>query len=290
MTTKILLTGANGQLGWELQRARPDNVELIALGREALDISDADAVAQRVAELKPDWIINAAAYTAVDKAESDAANAAAINVSGARHLAEAAAATGVRLVHVSTDFVFDGCKSRPYQPDDETNPAGVYGATKRDGEEAVREAMADEALIVRTAWVYSAHGANFVKTMLRLMNDRDELGVIEDQVGTPTWAAELAKVLYLAIERQLRGTYHWTDTGVASWYDFAVAIHDIGRSLGLIERDVTINPIPTEAYPTPAARPAYSVLSKDAMRQATGYTGMHWREALTNMMKELEHG
>ena len=290
MTTKILLTGANGQLGWELQRARPDTVELIALGREALDISDADAVAQRVAELKPDWIINAAAYTAVDKAESDAASATAINVAGARHLAEAAAANGVRLAHVSTDFVFDGCKSRPYQPDDETNPAGVYGATKRDGEEAVREAMADEALIVRTAWVYSAHGANFVKTMLRLMRDREELGVIEDQIGTPTWAAELAKVLYLAIERQLRGTYHWTDTGVASWYDFAVAIHDIGRSLGLIERDVTINPIPTEAYPTPAARPAYSVLSKDAMRQATGYTGMHWREALTNMMKELEHG
>ncbi len=290
MTTKILLTGANGQLGWELQRARPDTVELIALGREALDISDADAVAQRVAELKPDWIINAAAYTAVDKAESDAANATAINVAGARHLAEAAAANGVRLAHVSTDFVFDGCKSRPYQPDDETNPAGVYGATKRDGEEAVREAMADEALIVRTAWVYSAHGVNFVKTMLRLMRDREELGVIEDQVGTPTWAAELAKVLYLAIERQLRGTYHWTDTGVASWYDFAVAIRDIGRSLGLIERDVMINPIPTEAYPTPAARPAYSVLSKDAMRQATGYTGMHWREALTNMMKELEHG
>ncbi len=287
---RILLTGANGQLGWEMQRVCPAHVELVALGRDGLDVRDRGAVIAKVAEVKPDWIVNAAAYTAVDKAESDEAGAAAINVDGVRHLAEAAADSGVRLAHVSTDFVFDGCKSRPYQPDDEMNPAGVYGTTKRLGEDAVREVLGEQALIVRTAWVYSSHGSNFVKTMLRLMSERDELGVIEDQVGTPTWAAELARVLYLSIDRSLVGTYHWTDTGVASWYDFAVAIHDIGHSLGLLEREITINPIPTEAYPTPAARPAYSVLSKDAMRQAIGYTGMHWRAALNQMMKELSNG
>ena len=287
---RILVTGANGQLGQELQRARPEAVELVAFGRQELNIADSSAVGAKVAEIRPDWIINAAAYTAVDKAESDEDNAIAINVTGARNLAEAALGSGARLAHVSTDFVFDGCKSRPYQPDDAMNPSGVYGETKRQGENAVRDVMGDSALIVRTAWVYSAHGNNFVKTMLRLMREREELGVIEDQVGTPTWAAELAKVLYLAIDRSLEGTYHWTDTGVASWYDFAVAIHDIGRSLGLLTRDVTIRPIATEAYPTPAARPAYSVLSKDATRQATGYTGMHWRAALTNMMKEIENG
>ncbi len=288
--TRILVTGANGQLGWELQRARPAAVELVPLGRDVLDICNREAVNRTIADLHPDWIINAAAYAAVDQAESDQDRAAAINNLGARHLAEAAAAHGVRLAHVSTDFVFDGRKSRPYLPDDETNPVSVYGITKRDGENAVRELLGDDALIVRTAWLHSSHGANFVKTMLRLMNKWRKLDIIEDQIGTPTWAAELAKVLYLAVDRQLRGTYHWTDTGVASWYDFAVAIHEIGRSLGLIKRDVTINPIPTEAYPTPAARPPYSVLSKDAMRRAIGYTGMHWREALTNMMKELEHG
>ncbi len=288
--TRILVTGANGQLGWELQRACPDGVELTALGREGLDVCDADAVMAKVAEVAPDWIVNAAAYTAVDKAESDERGAAAINVAGARHLAEAASAAGARLLHVSTDFVFDGCKSRPYQPDDTMNPAGVYGATKRAGEDAIRAVLGEQALIVRTAWVYSAHGGNFVKTMLRLMATRDELGVIEDQVGTPTWAAELARVLYMSIDRSLAGTYHWTDTGVASWYDFAVAIQEIGLSLGLLAREVAINPIPTEAYPTPAARPAYSVLGKDAMRQAVGYTGMHWRKALTHMMKELQNG
>ncbi len=288
--TSILVTGANGQLGQELQRAVPQGVALIALGRQELDIADASAVSRKVAEVRPDWIINAAAYTAVDKAESDEEMAMAINVTGAENLASAALEFGARLAHVSTDFVFDGCKSRPYQPDDAMNPAGVYGETKQKGEQAVREVMGDDALIVRTAWVYSAHGNNFVKTMLRLMSEREELGVIEDQVGTPTWAAELAKVLYLAIDKSLAGTYHWTDTGVASWYDFAVAIHELGRSMGLLPRDVTINPISTEAYPTPAARPAYSVLSKEAMRQATGYTGMHWRAALNNMMKELENG
>lgn len=287
---KVLITGAGGQLGWELQRAAPDGIELQALSRKALDISDSDAVNNVVAQFQPDWVINAAAYTAVDKAESDQASAEAINVEGAANLAAAAKANQSRLAHVSTDFIFDGCKSSPYLADDRAHPMGVYGETKWRGEEAVRAVDADNALIVRTAWVYSSHGANFVKTMLRLMNERTELGVIEDQVGTPTWAAELARVLYRAIENDLRGTYHWTDTGVASWYDFAVAIHDIGREMELIDNAVVIKPIPTEAYPTPAARPAYSVLSKEAMRQAIGYTGMHWRKALENMMREIKNG
>jgi dTDP-4-dehydrorhamnose reductase len=287
---KVLVTGANGQLGWELQRFRPEGVELVALSRQDLDISDTAAVSARVAQESPDWIINAAAYTAVDKAESEVSSAEAINVAGAKNLALAARETGARLVHVSTDFVFDGEKSRPYQADDNTNPRGVYGETKCRGEEAVSAVLEDNALILRTAWVYSSHGNNFVKTMLRLMNERDELGVVEDQVGTPTWAAELARVIYMAIDQSLSGTYHWTDMGVASWYDFAQSIYEIGRSLGLTEREVTINPIPTEAYPTPAARPAYSVLSKDALRHAIGYNGIHWRTALTNMLKEVKNG
>ena len=288
--TRVLLTGANGQLGWELQQSKPGSIDLFPLSRADLDISDATAVAAKVAEIAPDWIINAAAYTAVDKAETDVDSADAINHAGARNLAEAAVHSGARIAHISTDFIFDGLKSRPYQPDDAPNPTGVYGATKLKGEEAVREVTEGRALIIRTAWVYSAHGNNFVKTMLRLMNDRDQLGVIEDQVGTPSWAAELARVTYMAIGKSLEGTYHWTDTGVASWYDFAQSIYEVGRSLSLIDQEVMVNPITTEDYPTPAARPSYSVLSKDSMRQAIGYTGIHWRAALTQMLKEIKNG
>ncbi|MGV6857574.1 MAG: dTDP-4-dehydrorhamnose reductase [bacterium] len=286
----VLITGAAGQLGWELQRCIPQGWKVLAMDVDKLDITDAEQVMSVVASEKPDWIFNAAAYTAVDKAESDEERARAINATGARHLAEAAKAHGARLLQVSTDFVFDGTKSTPYTAEDPTNPVGLYGQTKLEGEQAVEEVLGNETLIVRTAWVYSMHANNFVKTMLRLMGERDKLGVVADQIGTPTWAAELARVLYLMAERDLRGIYNWTDAGVASWYDFAHAIHELALEQGLLETPVKLTPIPAAAYPTPAARPAFSVLDKDPLREAIGYTGMHWRDALKKMLKELKHG
>ena len=287
---KILVTGANGQLGWELQRAKPNDCELTALSRDQLDITDLEQVIRSINSIKPDWVINAAAYTAVDKAESDSAGAYAINAEGAANLATAAQAINSCLLHISTDFIFDGKNNRPYLPEDVPNPLGIYGASKLAGEQKVREILGGETLIIRTAWVYSAHGNNFVKTMLRLMGERDTLGVIEDQVGTPSWAAEIARAVYLSIENNLRGVYHWTDTGAASWYDFSVAIYELGKEAGLINNSVTINPIPTEAYPTPAERPPYSILNKDSLRKAINYTGKHWRDSLSQMIMEIKNG
>ncbi len=287
---KILVTGANGQLGWELQRAKPDDCELVALARDQLDITDLDEVTLLFNSIKPDWIINAAAYTQVDKAESDSEEAYAINAEGAANLAMAAEGYRARLLHVSTDFIFDGRHHRPYLPDAEPHPLGVYGASKLAGEQKVREILGKDTLILRTAWVYSSHGNNFVKTMLRLMNERDTLGVVEDQIGTPSWAAETARVIYLSIKHNLHGVYHWTDTGTASWYDFSVAIYGLGKEIGLLNNSVLINPIPTEDYPTPAVRPPYSVLNKDSLRVAIGYTGQHWRDALRQMLMELKNG
>ena len=287
---KILITGSAGQLGWELQKARPKNIEIAAFDLPELDVSNIDLVRQYVKNEQPDWIVNASAYTAVDKAESDSEVAYLVNAEGAKNLATVAKENTIRLLHVSTDFVFDGSQGAPYQPEDATNPLGVYGASKLQGDLAVQEILGDKALIIRTAWVYSAHGNNFVKTMLRLMNERDELGVVDDQIGTPTWAAELAKVIYLAIEKNLVGMHHWTDAGAASWYDFAEAIYQLGREMKMIDHEMLVKPIPTEAYPTPAARPANSVLSKNSIREAVGYTGMHWRTALANVLQELKHG
>jgi len=287
---KILITGSAGQLGWELQRTCPDNIELAAFDLPELDVSDIDLIRQYVKNEQPEWIINASAYTAVDKAEGDSDLAYLVNAEGAKNLAIVAKENNIRLLHVSTDFVFDGSQGAPYLPDDAVNPKSVYGASKLQGDQAVQEILADDALIIRTAWVYSAHGNNFVKTMLRLMNERNEMGVVEDQIGTPTWAAELAKVIYLAIEKDLRGMHHWTDAGAASWYDFSEAIYQLGRNMEMIDHEVQINPIPTEEYPTPAARPANSVLDKNSLRGALGYTGMHWRAALENVLKELKHG
>ena len=285
---KILVTGANGQLGWELQRAKPKECELTALSRDQLDITDIDEVTLLLNSIKPDWIVNAAAYTAVDKAESDSESAYAINTEGAANLAMAAEGYSARLLHVSTDFIFDGQHHRPYLPEAEPNPLGVYGKSKLAGEQKVREILDEDTLILRTAWVYSSHGNNFVKTMLRLMGERDTLGVVEDQIGTPSWAAEIAKAIYLSIEHNLRGVYHWTDTGAASWYDFSVAIYELGKEVGLLNNPVLINPIPTEEYPTPAVRPPYSVLNKDSLRAAIDYKGQHWRDALRQMLMELK--
>ena len=288
MIQKVLITGAAGQLGRELLRSVPEGVECIAATREILDIADAAQVRAFVRRERPGLIINAAAYTAVDKAESEQELAAAINVNGAANLATACAENGSRLIHVSTDFVFDGTFSTPYLPDAPTSPLGEYGRSKLAGEQAVVAGL-PSALIMRTAWVYSAFGGNFVKTMLRLMAEREELSVVADQVGTPTWARGLADALWLAADQSdLQGLYHWTDAGVCSWYDFAVAIAEEALEIGLLQRMPRIHPIPGSAYPTPAARPAFSVLDKNSTWAVLKTEGLHWRSQLRSMLKELK--
>lgn len=288
MIQKVLITGAAGQLGRELLRSVPEGVECIAATREILDIADAAQVRAFVRRERPGLIINAAAYTAVDKAESEQELAAAINVNGAANLATACAENGSRLIHVSTDFVFDGTSSTPYLPDAPTSPLGEYGRSKLAGEQAVVAGL-PSAFIMRTAWVYSAFGGNFVKTMLRLMAEREELSVVADQVGTPTWARGLADALWLAADQSdLQGLYHWTDAGVCSWYDFAVAIAEEALEIGLLQRMPRIHPIPGSAYPTPAARPAFSVLDKNSTWAVLKTEGLHWRSQLRSMLKELK--
>ena len=284
---KILITGADGQLGYELQRTVPAGYECIATDKDDLDITNAEAVNAFVATTNPDVIINSAAYTAVDKAEEETELAIAINTTGAANLAQVCKDKGIKLIQVSTDFVFDGKACTPYPVDAPTDPDGYYGKTKRDGDNSVLEILADDAFIIRTSWLYSAHGNNFVKTMLRFMKEREELGIIADQVGTPTWAKPLADAIWKAIEINATGMHHWSDAGVASWYDFAYAIMEEGVALGLLDKTITINAITTADYPTPASRPCYSVLDKTSSWQALGIKSEHWRVALRQMMQEL---
>lgn len=285
---KILITGASGQLGRELQSSAPVQMDVTALDREALNICDEKRVREVFAELTPDVIINGAAYTAVDKAEQESTLAFKVNRDGAIFLARAAKSSNARLVHVSTDFVFDGMQAFPYFIDDHANPLSAYGASKLAGEQAVLETLGDRALVFRTSWLYSAHGHNFVKTMLRLMRERDQLRVVTDQVGTPTWAQGLAKAIWLAVSMNtLSGVHHWTDAGVASWYDFAVAIQEEALSLDLLEKAIDIRPIMTWQYPLPAKRPGYSVLDKTVTWNALNLYSEHWRVLLRKMLKQL---
>jgi dTDP-4-dehydrorhamnose reductase len=286
---KVLITGAGGQVGWELQQTVSTDIEITALHRVELDIADQAAVMSVIKELQPNLVINAAAYTAVDKAEEEVDRAYKVNVEGAANIARAVEDCSARLIHISTDFVFDGTGTKPYLPGDEPKPSGVYGASKLQGERAVMAETSGRAVILRTAWVYSVHGSNFVKTMLRLMAKREELGVVDDQVGTPTWAKELAKTIWLiAGKTDMQGTYHWTDDGKASWYDFALAIQEEAYGLGLLQKTIPIKPIKTEEYPTPARRPAYSVLDKTSTLEALDCKAPHWRESLIKMLIELK--
>ncbi|MBU0653743.1 MAG: dTDP-4-dehydrorhamnose reductase [Gammaproteobacteria bacterium] len=284
---KVLITGANGQLGLELQATCPANISLIAAGRDMLDITDPQQVAAALAEHQPDAIINAAAYTAVDKAESDVENAYAINHSAAATLAKLAHQNNIYLVHVSTDFVFDGLQSTPYATDAPTNPQGVYGASKLAGELAVQE-HCPTAAIIRTSWLYSIYRGNFVKTMLRLAAERDSLGVVVEQVGSPTWTRTLADTIWAFMDAKPQGIFHCSDQGVASWYDFAVAIQEEACNIGLLDKTVPVKPLLTAEYPTPASRPAYSVMDKRTTESVLGYTLPHWRVSLRQMLSELK--
>jgi len=279
---KVLITGAGGQLGGALQRTAPASAELNAIDVEDVDLTDAAMLRARLAVEAPDMILNAAAYTAVDKAEEEEDAAHAINCEAVAVMAEAMATSGGKLVHVSTDFVFDGAQSRPYRPDDERAPLSVYGRTKAAGEDHLRA----EDLLVRTAWVYEAGGQNFVRTMLRLMNERDVLNVVVDQIGSPTWATGLARTIWGLVEADASGSYHHADSGAASWYDFAVAIAEEAQALGMVDTVPEIRPIPTADYPTPARRPAFSLLDCSATRDVLGDAPVHWRSNLRAMLRE----
>lgn len=286
---RILVTGAGGQLGRELVRMAPAGAELVARDRQALDVGDRTAVLEGLRALRPAVVVNAAAYTAVDKAESDPEAASRGNADGPGFLAEGCREVGARLVHVSTDFVFDGATSRPYRPGDPPAPLGVYGATKLEGERRVLREIPNRSLIVRTAWVYSSHGRNFVLTMIRLMRERGTVRVVSDQVGTPTSARELAIALWDLIRLDATGVHHWTDAGVASWYDLAEAVRRLGQTRGLVPSNARVVPISTSEFPTPARRPAYSVLDKSSTWSILGRTSRHWLDTLDEILAECAH-
>lgn len=276
----FLVTGANGQLGNELKLLLQDKAAYV--DRDELDITDEEAVKAYVGQGKWDAIINCAAYTAVDKAESDEALAEKINVKGPENLAK----TGIPLVHVSTDYVFDGTNYRPYVETDEVNPQSVYGKTKLAGEQAVL-ANAQTAVIIRTAWLYSTFGNNFVKTMRKLGKERDSLNVVFDQVGSPTYARDLAQAIVDILPQLKPGmkeVYHFSNEGVCSWYDFATAI------MAQSDLDCDVLPIESKDYPTPAKRPHYSVLNKGKIKKDFGIKINHWAVSLAECVEKLENG
>jgi dTDP-4-dehydrorhamnose reductase len=286
---QILLTGKDGQLGEELYPLLSSMANVIAVGRDSCDLANPEAIRQVVDKTQPDIIVNAAAYTAVDKAESEAELAMAINGNAPGILATEAEKLGASLIHVSTDYVFNGEKNTPYLETDKTQPLGLYGESKLAGEQAILATNAN-AIILRTAWVYGAGGkGNFVKTMLRLAAQREELGIVVDQVGSPTWTGDLARAIVDLIPRlnsETYGVYHYTNSGVTSWYDFAVAIFEEAQTLGIPLKIQQVKPITTAEYPTPARRPAYSVLSGRKISELLGSFPPHWRQGLRNMLKQ----
>ena len=283
---KVLVTGARGQLGRTLLANAPPGWQMSGTDRMQLDIADANHVNAVVTQEQPDVVINTAAYSAVDLAETNVSDAQRVNVSGVANLARAAGAAGARLVHLSTDFVFDGQATQPYPPDAEPHPLGAYGHSKRDGEEQVRSMLADRSVILRTAWLYSEFGGNFVHTMLRLLREKETLNVVSDQVGSPTWARSLADVIFAFVARpELAGTYHWTDAGQTTWYDFACAIQEEAVDLGLVASSTTIHPVSSGDYGAPATRPAYSVLDCSATARDLDIRQVPWRDNLRRMLE-----
>lgn len=293
---KILLLGKNGQVGWEAQRALAPLGELVALDRHGSDglcgdLEQVDALADTVRRLAPDVIVNAAAYTAVDKAEHEVARAQVINAGAVAMLAQQAFAVGALLVHYSTDYVFDGSGEQPWREDDVPAPLSVYGATKLAGEQAIRASHCDH-LIFRTSWVYAARGANFARTMLRLAAEREQLSVIDDQIGVPTGAELIADVSAHAIrstlkDRSLCGTYHLAAAGQTSWHAYASFVIDHARRTGATLAVQKISPIPTANYPTPATRPLNSRLDTRRLRSRFGLHLADWRDGVARMLAEL---
>ncbi len=279
----ILVTGGNGQLGNSIKKISSDYPQHTFFFTDVpeVDITNLELLDRLMEEKSVDAIINCAAYTAVDKAESDVILAESINVAGPKNLAEAAKKRGAKLIHVSTDYVFNGTANEPLKEEAQTDPIGVYGRTKLAGEQAVKDSGCD-ALVIRTAWLYSEFGNNFVKTMLRLGREREQLGVVFDQVGTPTYAPDLAVAIMTLLDKGFTGfdLYHFSNEGVISWYDFTKAIFRLENI------NITLNPIESCEYPTPAKRPAYSVLNKKKIK-AAGVSVPYWEDSLRVCLKEL---
>lgn len=282
---KIIVIGSHGQLGSELRElaSQYKDYQFFFFDKEHVDIVNKEEVDQKIDEIQPDFLVNCAAYTAVDKAEADASLAFAINSDAVRYLAEACTRNNVKFVHVSTDYVFDGKGTHPYKETDPVSPANVYGQSKLKGEEEAQKANPG-VIILRTAWVYSTYGANFVKTMLRLMQSKPEIGVVADQFGTPTNAADLADAIMQIIVggKWVPGIYHFTNDGLITWYDFATEIKKLSNA------SCTVNPITTAQYPTPAQRPQYSVLDKTKIQQTFGIKLKDWKASLEKCIEKMK--
>ena len=284
---KILVTGATGQLGSEVAAAYERlGHEVIATDRRTLDFMQPAQAAALIQSQQPDWVINCAAYTQVDKAESEPEAAFTVNRDTPGQLAQTVAGYGGRLLQVSTDFVFDGKQTRPYVEDDTPNPLGVYGRSKLEGEQAVLAAL-PTATLLRTAWVYGAHGHNFVKTMLRVAGEGKPLRVVSDQIGSPTWTTDIVTAMTALVDRQASGVFHFTAAGETSWHGFASAILEEASRIGFDIKTDSVEPIPTTDYPTPATRPAYSVLNTDKIKPCLSAPVPGWRDSLKNMLQEL---
>lgn len=286
---KVLLIGAKGQVGQELQVTLPQLGEVISIGREELDLTNSEKISQLIREIHPDYLVNAAAYTAVDKAETEPDLAYYINATAPKIMAESAEKIQAKFLHISTDYVFDGRKNTPYLETDLTNPLGVYGQSKLRGEEEIKT-VNSQAIILRTAWVYGSYGkSNFVKTMLRLGKEREELKVVVDQVGSPTWAKDIAAAItqLLINADNPAGIYNFSNSGVASWFDLTKAIFEEAKISGIPLKIQRVIPITTAEYPTPAVRPAYSVLSGQKISQQLGYIPSYWRDSLKAMLNQL---
>lgn len=285
---KIAVIGRSGQLAWEIKQLQSSDLEVLCLGRDDVDLSSPVKLANQIELLTPDAVINASAYTAVDAAESDQENAFKLNGEYVGNLAQVCKSLAIPFIHVSTDFVFHGDKGAPYLPSDAINPLGIYGASKANGEKRIFDIYPEKSCVLRTSWVYSTHGNNFVKTMLKLMATKPVLGVISDQIGSPTYAKGLAIACVEVAKQKVTGIHHYTDNGVASWYDFSVAIQEIALSLGLLEKEIPINAITTADYHTPAKRPHYSVLDKSSFINVLPSCELvHWRKQLDIMMRQL---
>ncbi|MEO0014133.1 MAG: dTDP-6-deoxy-L-mannose-dehydrogenase [Cyanobacteriota bacterium] len=288
--TKILLIGITGQVGQELQQTLPSIGEVIGVDRQSLDLSQPEQIQQRIAEIKPNMIVNAAAYTAVDQSESESELAMTINATAPKAIAIAAQDIGAKILHISSDYVFNGQNHTPYLESDHPDPLGVYGKSKLLGEIGVRDC--DRHLILRTAWVYGSRGhSNFVKTMLRLGAERTELKVVADQIGSPSWSYDIAIAITQLLDKSLtdesiNGIYHFTNSGVASWYDLALATFAEAQQLGFPLKVEQVIPITTAEFPTPTQRPAYSVLAKTKITQALGVHPPYWRDSLRKMLHE----
>ena len=284
----VLVLGERGQVARAVVREAPSGRTVVSAGRDRLDLDRLGGIEAGLDALAPRVVINTAAYTDVDRAETDRDAARRLNAEAPGIVARWCARSGARLLHVSTDFVFDGSKGRPWRPADEPRPLSEYGRTKRDGEAAVLGSGADGTVVLRTAWVYSGDGGNFVLTMLRLMRERSSVEGVVDQIGAPSHARSVARALWRIVDRpEVDGIHHWTDAGVASRYDLAVAIMEEALALGLLEHPVTVRPVPSEAFPAPARRPAFSVLEIGETAAALEIEPVHWRVQLRAMLGEL---